>query len=97
MAFEFGSTCAIPIDQVTMDYLKLTGRSEEQLALVEAYCKEQGLWHDAANEPRFSEYLELDYHRRPEHRRAEASAGPDRTQQREGILPQGAADLRRPS
>ncbi|WP_415854978.1 aconitate hydratase [Sinomonas sp. G460-2] len=61
MSPEFGSTAAIfPIDQVTLDYLRLTGRSEENLALVEAYTKEQGLWHDAAHEPRFSEYLELD-------------------------------------
>ncbi|QAY71233.1 aconitate hydratase [Xylanimonas protaetiae] len=62
MSPEFGSTAAIfPIDSVTVDYLRLTGRSEEQLALVEAYAKEQGLWLDAdAAEPQFSEYLELD-------------------------------------
>jgi aconitate hydratase len=61
MSPEFGSTAAIfPIDQVTLDYLRLTGRSEESVALVEAYTKEQGLWHDASREPRFSEYLELD-------------------------------------
>ncbi len=47
MSPEFGSTAAIfPIDEVTIDYLKMTGRSEEQLALVEAYAKEQGMWHD---------------------------------------------------
>src|SRR5206468_9357510 len=58
MSPEFGSTCAIfPIDDVTLDYLRLTGRSPEQVALVEAYAKEQGLWHDASREPRFSEYL----------------------------------------
>ncbi|GGG72251.1 MULTISPECIES: aconitate hydratase [Sinomonas] len=61
MSPEFGSTAAIfPIDDVTLDYLRLTGRSEENVALVEAYAKEQGLWHDASREPRFSEYLELD-------------------------------------
>ena len=61
MSPEFGSTCAIfPIDDVTLDYLRLTGRSDEQVALVEAYTKEQGLWHDPSVEPRFSEYLELD-------------------------------------
>ena len=61
MSPEFGSTAAIfPIDEVTIDYLKLTGRSDEQVALVEAYAKEQGLWHDPAAEPRFSEQLELD-------------------------------------
>ncbi|GHG41172.1 aconitate hydratase [Sinomonas cellulolyticus] len=61
MSPEFGSTAAIfPIDEVTLDYLRLTGRPEENVALVEAYAKEQGLWHDASREPRFSEYLELD-------------------------------------
>ncbi|MFE7844911.1 aconitate hydratase AcnA [Microbacterium sp. NPDC057407] len=61
MSPEFGSTAAMfPIDDVTVDYLRLTGRSEEQLALVEAYAKAQHLWHDAANEPVFSEYMELD-------------------------------------
>ncbi|MFI7614924.1 aconitate hydratase AcnA [Nonomuraea terrae] len=62
MSPEFGSTCAIfPIDGQTVDYLRLTGRSEEQIALVEAYAKAQGLWLDpAAPEPVFSEYIELD-------------------------------------
>ncbi|WP_329487652.1 aconitate hydratase AcnA [Kitasatospora sp. NBC_01246] len=61
MSPEFGSTCAIfPIDAETINYLKLTGRSEQQLALVEAYAKEQGLWHDPSVEPVYSEYLELD-------------------------------------
>ena len=61
MSPEFGSTIAVfPIDEQTIDYLKMTGRPEEQLALVEAYAKEQGLWHDPAAEPRYSERLELD-------------------------------------
>ncbi|MFF5497017.1 aconitate hydratase AcnA [Streptomyces aquilus] len=61
MSPEFGSTAAIfPIDAETINYLKLTGRSEQQLALVEAYAKEQGLWLDPAAEPDFSEKLELD-------------------------------------
>ncbi len=65
MSPEFGSTCAMfPIDEVTTQYLRLTGRSAEQVALVEAYARAQGMWHDpeAADyvEPRFSEYLELD-------------------------------------
>jgi aconitate hydratase len=61
MSPEFGSTAAIfPIDAETVSYLRLTGRTEEQLALVEAYAKEQGLWHDADHEPEYSEYLELD-------------------------------------
>src|SRR3546814_9980318 len=56
MSPEFGSTAAIfPIDDVTLDYLRLTGRSDEQVALVEAYAKEQHLWHDPATEPVFSE------------------------------------------
>ncbi|MFJ2029816.1 aconitate hydratase AcnA [Streptosporangium sp. NPDC087985] len=62
MSPEFGSTCAIfPIDGQTIDYLTLTGRSAEQVALVEAYAKAQGLWLDpSAEEPVFSEYIELD-------------------------------------
>ena len=61
MSPEFGSTAAIfPVDSVTIDYLRLTGRSAEQIALVEAYSKAQGLWHDPSIEPRFSEYMELD-------------------------------------
>ena len=61
MSPEFGSTAAMfPIDQVTLDYLRLTSRSEEQIELVEAYSKLQGLWHDPSVEPSFSEYLELD-------------------------------------
>jgi aconitate hydratase len=61
MSPEFGSTAAIfPIDSETVNYLKLTGRSAQQLALVEAYAKEQGLWLDPAAEPDYSEKLELD-------------------------------------
>ncbi|MEY4322001.1 MAG: hypothetical protein RL167_729 [Actinomycetota bacterium] len=61
MSPEFGSTAAMfPIDEVTLDYLRITGRSQEQIDLVEAYTKAQGLWHDPSIEPRFSEYLELD-------------------------------------
>jgi len=61
MSPEFGSTAAIfPIDDTTLDYLRLTGRSEEQIELVRAYTQAQGMWHDPAHEPEFSEYLELD-------------------------------------
>ena len=62
MSPEYGATCAIfPIDQVTLDYLAFTGRPAEQLALVEAYAKAQGIWHDAqAPEATYSEYVELD-------------------------------------
>ncbi|UED87055.1 aconitate hydratase AcnA [Streptomyces profundus] len=61
MSPEFGSTAAIfPIDGETINYLRLTGRDAQQLALVESYAREQGLWLDASHEPEFSEYLELD-------------------------------------
>jgi aconitate hydratase len=61
MSPEYGATCAIfPIDQVTLDYLQLTGRPEQQIRLVEAYAKEQGLWHDPDHEPTYSQTLELD-------------------------------------
>jgi aconitate hydratase len=61
MSPEYGSTIAIfPIDGKTTEYLKLTGRSEEQIALVETYAKTQGLWHSDDHEPTYSEYLELD-------------------------------------
>jgi aconitate hydratase len=61
MSPEFGSTAAMfPIDEETTKYLRLTGRPEEQVALVEAYARAQGLWHDAEKEPVYSEYLELD-------------------------------------
>jgi aconitate hydratase len=61
MSPEFGSTCAIfPIDGETLSYLRLTGRPAEQVALVEAYAKEQGLWHDPGSQARYSEHLELD-------------------------------------
>ncbi len=61
MSPEYGSTAAIfPVDAETLRYLRLTGRSEEQVALVEAYCREQGLWHDPAVEPDYTTVLELD-------------------------------------
>ena len=61
MSPEYGSTAAIfPIDDETLTYLRFTGRSHEQVDLVEAYCKEQGLWHDPDHEPAYSETLALD-------------------------------------
>jgi aconitate hydratase len=61
MSPEYGSTCAIfPIDGETLRYLRATGRDAQRIALVEAYAKEQGLWHDPAATPRFSEHVELD-------------------------------------
>ena len=61
MSPEYGSTCAIfPIDEETLRYLRLTGRSDEQTALVQEYAKKQGMWHDPSVEPRFSQVVELD-------------------------------------
>jgi aconitate hydratase len=61
MSPEYGSTIAIfPIDEKTTEYLRLTGRSDQQIALVEMYAKEQGLWYNEDHEPRYSEHLELD-------------------------------------
>jgi aconitate hydratase len=78
MSPEFGSTCAIfPIDEETMRYLRLTGRPAEQLALIEAYAKEQDLWHDPSREAIYSEYLELDLSRV-----VPSLAGPRRPQDR---------------
>ncbi len=61
MSPEYGSTCAIfPIDDETLSYMRLTGRSEHQISLVEAYAKEQGMWHDPDHTPEFSQVVELD-------------------------------------
>jgi aconitate hydratase len=62
MSPEYGATCTMfPIDQVTLDYLRFTGRDEAHVALIEAYAKAQGLWHDASSpEPVYSEHLSLD-------------------------------------
>jgi aconitate hydratase len=61
MSPEYGATCGFfPVDDVTLDYLRLTGRSDERVALVEAYCKENMLWHDAADHPTYSQVVELD-------------------------------------
>ncbi|HEV8462933.1 MAG TPA: aconitate hydratase AcnA, partial [Gaiellaceae bacterium] len=61
MSPEYGATCGFfPVDQVTLDYLKLTGRSAERIALVEAYCKENMLWHDPSEHATYSQIVELD-------------------------------------
>jgi aconitate hydratase len=62
MAPEYGATCGFfPVDKVTLDYLRLTGRDEDRIALVEAYCKAQGLWRDAGTaDPVFTDTMELD-------------------------------------
>ncbi len=61
MSPEYGATCGFfPVDQVTLDYLRLTGRSAERIALVEAYCKENLLWHDPSDHATYSQIVELD-------------------------------------
>ncbi|MBV2133001.1 aconitate hydratase AcnA [Pseudomonas sp. MAP12] len=61
MAPEYGATCGFfPVDAVTLDYLRLSGREPQRIALVEAYCKAQGLWREAGDEPTFSDSLTLD-------------------------------------
>jgi aconitate hydratase len=61
MSPEYGATCGFfPVDELTLEYLRLTGRSDERIALVEAYCKENLLWHDPTEEPTYSQVVELD-------------------------------------
>ena len=87
MSPEFGSTCAIfPVDRETLRYLEFTGRPTETIELVDAYAREQGMFHDEDSEdPTFSDVLELDLgERRALDRGAEAPAGPDRAGEREG-------------
>ena len=103
MAPEYGATCGFfPVDQITLDYLKLSGRSAETIALVEAYCKQQGLWRtDDLVDPSYSAILELDLASvRP------SLAGPKRPQDRvlledmrtstEAVLPEEGRDLGHP-
>ena len=88
MSPEYGATCAIfPIDQVTLDYLRFTGRDEHHVALVEAYAKEQGLWHAPnGEEPVFSETVELDLSTV-----VPSIAGPSRPQDRVSLSDAGDA------
>ena len=87
MAPEYGATCGFfPVDEVTLDYLRLSGRPDETVQLVEAYCKEQGLWRLPGQEPVFSDSLELDM------RDVVASlAGPKRPQDRVALPDVGKA------
>ena len=96
MSPEFGSTCAIfPIDQNTLDYLRLTGRPGGQLALVEAYAKEQGLWHDPQPGSAVLRGAQPGpFHRGPVDRGPEAPAGPDRPGRCQDGLPRRPAELR---
>ena len=94
MAPEYGATCGIfPVDAETLRYLRLTGRSEEQIALVEAYYKEQGLFHTAgAPEAEYTQTLELDLgHRRAQRRRTQAPAGSRAAERRSRQLRPAAA------
>ncbi|HXA32725.1 MAG TPA: aconitate hydratase AcnA [Acidimicrobiales bacterium] len=88
MSPEYGATCAIfPIDEVTLEYLRFTGRDEHHVALVEAYAKEQGLWHAAGGEePVFSETVELDLSTV-----VPSIAGPSRPQDRVSLTDAGSA------
>ena len=81
MSPEYGATIGFfPIDDQTLAYLRLTGRNEQTIDLVERYCKEQGLWRQRRSEPRFSQVLELDLSTvAPLRRRAQAPAGPRRS------------------
>ena len=96
MSPEYGSTiAAFPLDEETIRYLRLTGRPAEQVALVETYAKEQGLWHDPQAEPTYSERLELDLSTV-----VPSIAGPKRPQDRVSLtdakgIPHRAAGLRR--
>ncbi len=98
MSPEFGSTCAIfPIDEETLTYLRLTGRPAEQVALVEAYAKEQGLWHEPASASRHQVLPAA--RARPVHGgavagRAEAAAGPGRADRRQAVVPRRSRLLR---
>ena len=97
MSPEYGATCGFfPVDDETLRYLRLTGRATERVALVEAYCKENVLWHDPDDEPTYSQVVELDLaDRRAVARRAAAAAGPRAAPRREAVVPRGAGDLRR--
>ena len=96
MSPEYGCTCAIfPVDEVTLAYLRLTGRPEAQVALVEAYAKEQGLWHDPDHVSAYSQVLDLDLYRGdPVDRRAETAAGPDPAGPGAAGVPRGAGPVR---
>ena len=97
MSPEFGSTAAMfPIDEVTLDYLRLTGRSEEQVALVEAYSKPQKLWHDPSDRARVQRVPRArPRDRRAVDRRPEAPAGPHRADRREDPVRERPQRLRR--
>src|SRR4051794_39618696 len=107
MSPEFGSTCAIfPIDAETLRYLEFTGRPADQVALVEAYAKEQGLWHDdSAEEPTYSDTIELDLAevepslagpKRPQDRVSLSEAQPEFREALADLLPEDVDGDRKP-
>merc|ERR1712000_232715 len=87
MAPEYGATCGFfPVDDETLNYLRLTGREDSQIALVEAYSKAQGLWREPGDEPIFTDTLSLDMNE------VEASlAGPKRPQDRVALKDMASA------
>ncbi len=97
MSPEYGATCGFfPVDEETLAYLRLTGRDEEHVALVEAYCKENLLWHDPADgEPTYTQVVELDLATvEPSLAGPAAAAGPRAAARREGVVPRSAPHLR---
>ena len=97
MSPEFGSTIAVfPIDEETLKYLELTGRTQEQLDLVETYAKEQGLWHDPDAEPATPRSWSSTSRPSSRARRPQAAPGPGLGHRRQGRLPRRARRLRRP-
>ena len=97
MSPEYGATCGFfPVDDVTLAYLRLTNRSEQHVALVEAYCKENMLWHEPDEHPTYSQVVELDLERRRAvARRPAPPAGPRAAREREGVVHRGARHVRR--
>ena len=97
MSPEYGATCGFfPVDDETLKYLRLTGRDPERIALVEAYCKENLLWHDPEDAPTYSQVVELDLALgRALARRAAAAAGPRAAARGEAVVRRGARDVRR--
>ena len=97
MSPEYGATCGFfPVDELTLDYLRLTGRSDERVALVEAYCRENLLWHEPDGPPGvLAGGRARPRRRRAVARRAAPAAGPRAARAREAVVPRGAADLRR--
>ena len=90
MSPEYGATCGFfPVDEETLRYLRLTGRNEERVALVEAYCKENMLWHDPSEPATYSQVVELDLSTVEPSLAPATAAGPDRARRCEARVPRG--------